>query len=161
MAQLPPAATLEIAGTGNMEAELREMVRSLRLDSRVRFAGSVTGKALSEVYSRAIAVVLPSAMPENCPMAVQEAMAMGRAVIGTNLGGIPSLVEDGATGYLVPPNRADELAAAMKRLLDNPDQAKKFGETARSRIRGEQYQREPHIRKLVELYETLKTRAGS
>jgi glycosyltransferase involved in cell wall biosynthesis len=68
--------------------------------------------------SRAFAVVLPS-LWEACPTVGLEAMATGTPFIGTNVGGIPELVQNNVTGLLVPPNKPAELASAILRLSDD------------------------------------------
>ncbi len=149
MAQLPDRATLGIVGSGDMERELRRLVQKYNLDSRVRFTGFLESDDLQQQYSKGCAVLLPGMIPENCPMSVQEAMAACRAVIATNVGGIPDLVEDGVSGYLVPPGNVPALAAAMQKFLDNPQLCRTFGLNGRRRIAEEQYQRKYHIRKLT------------
>jgi len=74
--------------------------------------------------------VVPSLWPDPSPGVVREAMHMGKAVIGTNVGGTAELIEDGATGILVPPDDAVALAQAMARLLDNPAFCAALGQTA-------------------------------
>ncbi len=69
------------------------------------------------------------------PLAVLEAMAAGRPVVATRVGGIPEQVEDGVTGLLIPPERADALADAVLGLLQDPDRARRLGEAAAERAR--------------------------
>jgi len=61
-------------------------------------------------------------------------MALGRPVIGTNGGGTPELVEDGVSGFLVPPRDSGALAEKILELLDNPDLARRLGEAGKLRI---------------------------
>jgi len=67
-------------------------------------------------------------------MVLLEAMAHGRAVVATPVGGIPSLVEDGATGLLVSPGDPEALREAIERLLAAPDLRRRLGEAARARV---------------------------
>jgi glycosyltransferase involved in cell wall biosynthesis len=67
-------------------------------------------------------------------MVLLEALAHGRAVVATPVGGIPSLVEDGVTGLLVPPGDAQALRAAIERLLADRELRRKLGETGRARV---------------------------
>ena len=147
------SATLEILGSGAMLPQLQDLVRRLKLESRVRFSGFVEGSALVEKYTNAIAVVLPSRLPENCPMAVQDAMAAGRAVISTRTGGIPALVDDGVTGLLVPPNDSRAVAAAMEQLMRDRASCETMGRNGRIKMSREEYQRGPHLKSLVADYE--------
>jgi glycosyltransferase involved in cell wall biosynthesis len=67
-------------------------------------------------------------------MALLEAMAHGRAVVATPVGGIPGLVEDGRTGLLVPPGDGGALRAAIERLLADPELRRRLGNAARERV---------------------------
>jgi glycosyltransferase involved in cell wall biosynthesis len=65
---------------------------------------------------------------------VLEAMAHGKTVIATPVGGIPTLIEDGRTGFLVPVGDADALRATLERVLADPDLRKRVGDAARARV---------------------------
>ena len=73
-------------------------------------------------------LVLPS-QAEVSPMIVQEAMAAGKPVVATAVGGVPYLVEDGGSGILVPYGDAEELAQALEKLLTNSSLAKSMGDS--------------------------------
>jgi glycosyltransferase involved in cell wall biosynthesis len=122
--------------------ELAEAARGLNLvvagDGPLRplvpgALGFVPHEEVERLLARAAAVVLPSHR-EGLPMALLEAMAHGRAVVATPVGGIPSLVEDGRTGLLVPPGDAGALRAAIDRLLGDPGLRRRLGEAARERV---------------------------
>jgi glycosyltransferase involved in cell wall biosynthesis len=72
---------------------------------------------------------------EGFPLSILEAMAMGKPVVATNVGGIPEIVRPGATGYLHQHGNSKELAAAVLSLIDNPEEARRMGETAREDVR--------------------------
>jgi glycosyltransferase involved in cell wall biosynthesis len=77
---------------------------------------------------------LPSAN-ENSPNTLAEAMVSGLPVIATSVGGIPSMVEHGKTGWLVPPHNPPDLANAILDLLNNPEKRTRLGQAARQRAR--------------------------
>ena len=83
--------------------------------------------AIMHAWRRCLFGVAPSVGPEACATVVMEAMASGKAVIATDIGGMPDLIEDGATGLLVPPGDAGALAAAMRRLLADRELAARMG----------------------------------
>ncbi len=95
--------------------------------------GFVSHEALSKLYDRAAVVVLASQM-EGLPNVVLEAMAHGKTVIATPVGGIPTLIEDGVTGFLVPVGDPVALRAAIERALADPALRKRVGEAARARV---------------------------
>jgi glycosyltransferase involved in cell wall biosynthesis len=96
--------------------------------------GFVPHEDVKRLLARAAVVVLPSHR-EGLPMVLLEAMAHGRAVVATPVGGIPSLVEDGVTGLLVPKGDPKTLRVAIERLLADPELRQRLGEAARARVR--------------------------
>ncbi|MEU8590866.1 glycosyltransferase [Streptomyces sp. NPDC048664] len=117
--------TLVLIGEGPEGAELRRTARRLDLD--VRFLGARTD--VSGYLARADAVVLPS-LSEGSSNAVAEAMAAGRPVVATAVGGTPELLGD--RGVLVPPADPAALAEALGRVLGDPDAAAALGRSARA-----------------------------
>jgi glycogen(starch) synthase len=95
--------------------------------------GFVPHAELERLYARAAAVVLPSHR-EGLPLCVLEAMAHGRPVVASAVGGIPELVEDGVTGFLVPPGDVAALRAALERLLADPVLRRRMGREGRRRV---------------------------
>lgn len=95
--------------------------------------GFVPHDELERLYARAAVVVLPSHR-EGLPLCVLEAMAHGRPVVASAVGGIPELVEDGVTGYLVEPGDVAGLRAAIERLLADPALRRRMGRAARERV---------------------------
>jgi glycosyltransferase involved in cell wall biosynthesis len=78
--------------------------------------------------------VIPSLWPDNAPMAAYEAMACGRAVIGSDLGGLQDQVEPGRSGVLLPAGDAASLARAVRQLWSDPEQAQRMGRAGRERM---------------------------
>lgn len=95
--------------------------------------GFVPHDELLRLYDDA-AVVVCSSYGEGLPLCVIEAMAHGRPVVATTVGGIPQLVEDGRTGYLVPPRDAPALRSALERVLADADLRRSMGRAGRERI---------------------------
>jgi glycosyltransferase involved in cell wall biosynthesis len=95
--------------------------------------GFVPHEQIGELYDRAAVVVLVSEM-EGLPNVVLEAMAHGKVVVATPVGGIPSVIEDGRTGFLVPVGDAVALRETLKRLLADPDLRARVGAAARERV---------------------------
>lgn len=96
--------------------------------------GYLAGDALKAMIRKASVIVVPSEWYENCPMSVLEAMAYGKPVVGSRMGGIPELVEDGVTGLLFEAGNISQLNEALNKLMVSPGLRKKMGEAARLRV---------------------------
>jgi glycosyltransferase involved in cell wall biosynthesis len=99
---------------------------------RVRFCGEVSGDELRRLYAACDVFVAPS-LYESFGLVYLEAMAHGKPVIGCRTGGVPEVVSDGETGFLVPPEDASALAEATIRLLTEEDLRRRYGEAGRRR----------------------------
>ena len=125
-----PALTLEIAGDGPLEAELRATVERLGLAEQVAFLGRVAQPG--PVYERAEIVVVPS-FGEGFGMVALEAMERGRAVVASDVGGLPEIVSKGETGLVVPAGDPAALAAAIVELARDPARTAALGAAGRQR----------------------------
>ncbi|MBA2301618.1 MAG: GT4 family glycosyltransferase PelF [Acidobacteria bacterium] len=142
-----PDAQFTLAGDGTCRNELVDLVQQLGVADRVRFLGH--REDVPDVLAEADVFVLPS-RSEAFPNSVMEAMAAGVPVVASDVGGIPELVRDGATGRLVPPGNVDALANALLDLLGNPRQVEEFGRAGR-RIIEQTYS----FDRMVDQFETL------
>ncbi len=102
----------------------------------------------------AIDLLILTSISESSPNAILEAMAIGRPVVATRVGGIPELVQDGQTGILVTPRKAEEVAERVIMLLKNPALRREMGEAARRRVENE-YTVEQVMRRLDGIYSGL------
>lgn len=127
-----PALCLEIAGEGPEQGRLEALVRAYRLKERVIFLG--WQEPLAPVMARWNVFALPS-VDEGCPVAVLEAMAASLPVVASRCGGLPEIVEDGKTGWLVPPNDPRALADRIRVLLLKPDLRRAMGLAGRACVR--------------------------
>lgn len=148
-----PGAHLTVVGRGPQLAELEELVDRLGLTENVDVAGFVPDEELLAAYHGSMAVLIPSIGPENFPTVALEALGIGRAIVGTRVGGIPELISDGENGLLVSPGDVHGLAEAIVRLLDDPALAVRMG--ARSAQRASEYAMEPFLDRLEEYYRQI------
>lgn len=127
------AFTCTLVGDGPMRAELEARVAALGLTDRVRFAGAQPPAQVAGFYAEADAAVLAS-FGEGIPLVLMEAMAHGRPVVSTRVGGIPELVEPGVSGLLVAPGSVREMTGALRTLLQDPAAARAMGERGREAV---------------------------
>jgi glycosyltransferase involved in cell wall biosynthesis len=121
-----------MVGGGVLRAELQATRDSLNLDRLVEMTGEATEREVLSWWQRAAVGVLTSDS-EGMPVSLMEAAACGVPVVATSVGGVPELVDDGTTGYLVPRGDAEGLADKLGRLLENSDVRSTMGADARRR----------------------------
>ena len=144
---------LYIAGTGPLEMELKEIVEQQNI-SNIKFLGFVSGDKLLNLISQASFTVISSIVYENCPMSVLESLALETPVIGSNIGGIPELVENNVDGFIYEPGNSKQLAEKMKQMMTDADARRAMGEAGRKKIVAH-FDKEQHYKKLIALYEEL------
>ncbi|MDW8245215.1 MAG: glycosyltransferase [Sandaracinaceae bacterium] len=110
---------LVLVGEGEMRKKLEEAIKRWGLEGRVHLLGALPGSGVRQAIIGSRAFVL-SSFAEGLPVVLMEAMALGRPVIATFVGGIPELVAPGRSGWLVPAGSASALASAMKEALTTP-----------------------------------------
>jgi glycosyltransferase involved in cell wall biosynthesis len=126
-----PDTRFRIAGNGPMEEMLRRLVTESGLSHAVTFCGYCDVAS----FMPSIDVYVMCSKIENLPYSILEAMAWARPVIGTRVGGVPDLIEDQASGYLVEPGDADALARAMTALVEDPALIHTMGACGREHVR--------------------------
>lgn len=129
-ARLAVVGSGESAGAENQEPHVRELVRTTGLQDAVRLVGRVSDAALPRWYAAADVFALPSTS-EAQGLSALEAMASGRPVVASAVGGLLDTIEDGRTGYLVPPGDVEGLASRLSRLLSDPALRDEMGAAAR------------------------------
>jgi len=158
----PLGPRLEIVGDGPERPGLEALAQRLGVADRVVFRGKIPPEELQASYARAAVCVLPSVLDargdtEGLGVVLLEAMNHGTPVIASRVGGIPDIVEDGVSGLLVPSGDADALAAAVRRVRDDPALARRLGEAGRRRLR-DQFSWPAIVQRWLDLYTGLVTR---
>jgi glycosyltransferase involved in cell wall biosynthesis len=124
---------LVLAGDGEMRRDAEALIAELGITDQVRITGWIGGPTVRQEILQARALVLPS-FAEGLPVVLMEAMALGRPVITTYIAGIPELVTQGETGWLIPAGDVQALADAMRAVLVHDDmQLATIGARARQR----------------------------
>ncbi|MBD2502700.1 glycosyltransferase family 4 protein [Anabaena azotica] len=131
--QVYPDVELHLAGNvlePEYEKLLHSYVENNKLEKQIIFRGHLHDEELYQAFAECQMLVLPS-QEEVSPMVVQQAMAAGKPVVATAVGGVPYIVEEGSSGLLVPFGDPQALSQAILRLLANPHQAKLLGARGR------------------------------
>jgi colanic acid/amylovoran biosynthesis glycosyltransferase len=134
VAALHPGVRLVVAGDGAGRAETAALAASLGVAGRVALLDEQPRARVAELLNGCALFVLPS-RAESFGIALVEAMACGRPVVGTRVGGIPEIVHDGVDGLLVPPDDPAAMACAIELLLADAPAAERMGARARETVR--------------------------
>jgi glycosyltransferase involved in cell wall biosynthesis len=148
-----PECRLKVVGDGPQRQELEALAGRLA-GGRVEFTGYQRTERLLETLRCADMVVLPSEWYENCPYTVLEAFAAGKAIIASDIGGIPELVEDGRQGLLFEPGHAGMLADRIRSLLNDRERLELLGNNARGKAE-EEYGSGLHYTNFMKICATL------
>lgn len=141
-----PDIKLKVVGDGDLIDEYKT-----NKSDNVEFIGFKSGDELRDIVSNAMFAVVPSQWYENSPYSVLEPMALGKPVIGSCIGGIPELVEDGRNGFLFSHKDVNQLSIMINRLARNRELQVQMGKQSR-RIIEEMYSQKKHYEQLMEIY---------
>jgi len=146
-----------VAGEGNEREALERLTAELGIGERVRFTGFRSD--LPRIMS-AFDVFALASRGEGVPVVVLEAMALGKPVTATDVGGVSLCVEHGRTGLLVPSEDTEAMIAALRGLLHDPEQARRFGAAGRERVQRE-FDRPVLLRRTLGLYRNVLAGRGA
>lgn len=141
---------LNITGKGIDESYFKRLARN---DKRIIFHGFVSNEKLKELYRISNIFVIPSLWYDNSPVVIYESFANGAAVIGSDIGGIPELIDYGKNGFLFEAGNAYELRNILMSLANNPDKLKRVCKNAFEA--GKKYGIKKHVIALEKIYRSL------
>lgn len=148
--------TFNIVGRGPQ----MEYLHRLAIDApNVKFLGFRSGDELKDLYRQACAVLLPSRVHEVFPLVTLEAMAYGKPVIASDVGGIPEVVEDRVSGLLVQPTDFHGWMEAILRLAYDADLQRRLGREARHAVE-QRFSLDDHHRRLMNIYQEVAATHG-
>ncbi|MDL1968667.1 MAG: glycosyltransferase family 4 protein [Deltaproteobacteria bacterium] len=142
--------SLHIIGKGKNEDEIRNLAYS---DNRIIVHGFVSDNELTKLYQKANITVVPSIWYDNSPMVIYESLMNGSPVIGSRIGGIPELVEEGYNGYLFEPGNEEELRKIIESLI--PDTVRLMRLVDGAYESAKKYNINGHIQNLEKLYRDI------
>jgi glycosyltransferase involved in cell wall biosynthesis len=137
----------KVAGDGPALLEMRA-----KAPGNVEFVGRLGPDELNEFYARSRMVTVPSVWFEQFPMVVLEAMARALPVIGSRIGGLPEIIEEGLTGSLFEPGNPEDLARQVRRLWEDPQLCRQMGAAGRQKVMRE-YTEDAYFHNLMAVYQ--------
>ena len=143
---------LYIAGEGPEKEKIEKIIKENSLEDRVKLLGFLNKEQMTDVTRKCKFVVVPSIWYENCPYSVLETLAIGKPIIGSNMGGIPELVIDNENGFIY--NTVDELAQKMNLLFEDEELVNKFSKKSKE-LAKQNYDREVYYNKLKQIYDKV------
>jgi glycosyltransferase involved in cell wall biosynthesis len=160
-----PALRLTLVGDGERERALRALVRTERLSDRVTFTGALPPDRIARMLATSHVLLAPSVVDrsgnrESGLIVVKEASAAGAVPVGSLHGGIPEIIDDGITGFLVPERDVATLADRLLRLAHDPDLRERLSRAAREKML-RQYDNRVRVRALEELYDEARALHGA
>lgn len=153
-----PTVRFGLGGDGEL-AQVQRQLDAAPWGDHVHLLGWVDGPAKTEAFRQATLFVLPS-YSEGLPMSILEAMSYGLPVVSTPVGGIPTVVIEGETGFCVPPGDAAAIADRINRLLDDPELCARLGANARQLI-ATHFEIHQVLRQVYALYARLPAPTGA
>lgn len=141
------------SSSGNQLEILKKQVLDFNLEDKILFVGSIPNTEMPSFYVLSDIVILPSLM-EATSIAGLEAMATGKPLVGTDVGGIPQIIDNCKTGILVPPKNPDKIAEAVTYLLKSDKKRMMMGNNARKRVK-KQFSWEIIAKKTLSVYKNI------
>jgi glycosyltransferase involved in cell wall biosynthesis len=148
-----PEVKLLLIGDGTYKEALKKIAAQEKIKN-IEFLGYLQKENIKEAVRDALGVIVPSIWYDASPLVIYESFAMGKAVVGSAIGGIPELIDDGVNGLLFKAGDVDNLAEKIKYLFQYKDKISQMGENARKKAASE-YSPDVHYEKILDLYQNL------
>jgi glycosyltransferase involved in cell wall biosynthesis len=147
-----PDVRLKIVGDGPEEHLLRELAADIQVSELITFAGKLSNTQVMKEFDDAFCVVIPSKYAENCSIVGIEAMSRGKIIIASNIGGLPDLVVDRETGFLVQPNDPIDLSEKIIYVMQADSLLPEMGTRARAKYLNS-FSKQAYTRGLLSVYD--------
>lgn len=145
---------LFIAGEGEEKDNILKIMKENHLEDRIKLLGFLGSDDMKEYIRKCKFVVVPSIWYENCPYSVLESLAIGKPIIGSDIGGIPELVVDGLNGFIYDKNNINDLTNKMNELFCRDDLVKTF--SAKSKLMAKsKYLSDRYYMDLIKIYNEI------
>lgn len=149
-----PDLKLLVVGRGSYCPEIKEMVKKHNLNDYIAFSGFIAPDELPEYFNTCDLFVNPTIRQNGYDLTILEAMACEKPVVVSNIGSVPTVIEDGVDGLLVPPGDIKKLAEAVIKVLKNKELASHLGRAARRKV-AEKFSVESMVEGTIKVYEEV------
>lgn len=146
-----PGARLIIAGDGPERENIQAYIKEHKLENRITLLGYLNQNDIRENIRKCRFVTVPSIWYENCPYSILETMEIGKPIIGSKIGGIPELIQDGINGFTYEHNDITKLTNILMKLFGNDETVKQFSKNSKQ-IFIQNYSAEAYYNKLMTVY---------
>lgn len=144
---------LLIVGGGSLEKKLKDLTKDLGIENKTIFTGKVPYGDVPK-YHNMLSVFVSVSDSESFGVAIIEASACEKPVVVSDVGGLPEVVEDGITGFVVPPKDPVKTAEAIEKLILNKDLREKVGKNGRERVK-KLYNWDDNVKQMIRIYKEL------
>ena len=145
---------LYIAGEGPEKEKIEEIIKNKNLQNNIIMLGYLKQDDVKEYIRKASFIIVPSVWYENCPYSILETQAIGKAVIGADIGGIPELVKDNENGLVYKYNAIEELKNKIEKLFENKELTDVFANNAKKHAE-HSYNKEIYCNKIMKIYKQV------
>lgn len=146
-----PGARLIIAGDGPERENIQAYIKEHKLENRITLLGYLNQNDIRENIRKCRFVTVPSIWYENCPYSILETMEIGKPIIGSKIGGIPELIQNGINGFTYEHNDVTELTNILMKMFGNDETVKQFSKNSKQ-IFIQNYSAETYYNKLMTVY---------
>lgn len=146
-----PGARLIIAGDGPEKENIQAYIKEHKLENRITLLGYLNQNDIRENIRKCRFVTVPSIWYENCPYSILETMEIGKPIIGSKIGGIPELIQNGINGFTYEHNDVTELTNILIKMFGNDEMVKQFSKNSKQ-IFIQNYSAEAYYNKLMTVY---------
>ncbi len=141
---------LLIVGGGNLETRLKDLARELNIENKTLFTGKVLFNDVPK-YHNMLTVSVSISNSESFGVAIIEASSCAKPVVVSNVGGLPEVVEDGISGFIVPAKNPQKTASAIEKLILDYQLRKQIGKNGRERVK-KLYNWDDNVNKMLKIY---------
>ncbi|NVN99736.1 MAG: glycosyltransferase family 4 protein [Geobacteraceae bacterium] len=152
--QIIPDISLKIVGAGDCERMLKELAASLKITGNITFVGNLANEQVIHEYDDAYCVIIPSKYVENLSVVGLEAIAKGKVVIASRIGGLPDIVDHNETGFLVRPGDPDDLAEKIIYVMQHPAILPDMGRRAHAKFL-RTFSKQAYYRTVISVYDRI------